>query len=199
VPKIAITVAGLVLATTLALVARSMRPQPPLPTYGHVPAFRLLAQTGAPYTTESMLGHVTVVDFVFTRCTASCPRLTARMGELQRRFARDGSDARLVSFSVDPENDTPPVLTEYAAHANADPSRWTFVTGGVDDITRAVVLGFKISAAKVATGANDSDVTHGNWFVLVDRTGAVRGYYPVDEERDLEVLAADAARLQRGK
>ena len=89
-------------------------------------------ERGAPFANDAMLGHVSVVDFVFTRCPSSCPRLTARMGELQARLKKDGSDARLVSFSVDPENDTPPVLAAYAAKAGAEPGRWTFVTGPVE-------------------------------------------------------------------
>jgi len=120
------------------------------------------------------------------------------MGELQSRFARDHSSARLVSFSVDPENDTPPVLLAYATEAGADLARWTFVTGPVDDVMRAVVLGFKVSAAKVSTGANDYDVTHGNWFVLTDRAGVIRGYYPTEEAADFERLVGDTERLERG-
>jgi protein SCO1 len=188
---------GLALALALALVARAMRPQPRLPVLGAVPAFHLQDERGAPYANDAMLGHVSVVDFVFTRCPSSCPRLTARMGELQSRLARDHSDARLVSFSVDPENDTPPVLSAYAGHAGADLARWTFVTGPVDDVTRAVVEGFKVSAAKVWTGANDYDVTHGNWFVLTDRAGAIRGYYPTEEAADFERLVSDTERLER--
>jgi protein SCO1/2 len=196
--RVAITVVGLTLAVALALVARAIRPRPPLPVLGHIPSFHLVDERGAAYTTESMLGHVTVVDFVFTKCTASCPRLTARMGDLQARLVRGGDDdVRLVSFSVDPDNDTPPVLAGYAANAHADPARWRFVTGGVDDIARAVVLGFKISAAKIEKGANDYEVTHGNWFVLVDRAGDVRGYYAVDEPGDVAALYADARRLER--
>src|ERR1700719_977926 len=99
-----VVVGGLALALALALVARSMRPRPTMPVYGHVPGFHLVDQRGAPYGDGSMLGHVAVVDFVFTHCRSSCPRLTARMGQLQTRLVRDGSDARLVSFSVDPEN-----------------------------------------------------------------------------------------------
>ncbi|HEY6462032.1 MAG TPA: hypothetical protein VIY73_17820, partial [Polyangiaceae bacterium] len=60
-----------------------------------------------------------------------------------------------------------------------------------------VVLGFKVSAAKVATGANDYDVTHGDWFVLVDRAGAIRGYYPTEEDADFDRLTADAERLAK--
>jgi protein SCO1/2 len=197
--RVAVTVGGLALAAALGLVARAIRPRPPLPMYGQTPSFHLVDQRGGPYTNESMRGHVTVADFIFTRCTASCPRLTARMAQLQERLARDRSDARLVSFSVDADNDTPPVLAEYASKAHADPARWTFVTGGADDMTRAVVLGFKISAAKIAHGADDYEVTHGNWFVLADRSGALRGYYSTEENADFEALVADVERLEREK
>src|SRR5271169_1087428 len=106
---------GLGLAVVLALVARAMRPRPPLPVLGQIPTFHLVDETGGPFTGDAMRGHVSVVDFVFTRCHSSCPRLTARMGELQARLVADRSDARLVSFSVDPDNDTPAVLSDYAA------------------------------------------------------------------------------------
>lgn len=190
-----VTVGGLAMAMAMALLARTMRPKQALATYGQVPTFKLLDQRGALYTTASMLGHATVVDFVFTHCTSSCPRLTAQMGELQKRFTKDAIDARLVSFSVDPDNDTPPVLSDYAARAGADPARWTFVTGPVDDVIRAVVQGFKVSAAKIASGANDSEVTHGDWFVLVDAAGRIRGYYPTDDARDIEHVVEDTERL----
>ena len=195
----ALFLGGLALALVVALVARSMRPPPRLPVLGAVPAFHLLDERGAPYGNDAMLGHVSVVDFVFTRCPSSCPRLTARMAELQARLKKDGSAARLVSFSVDPENDTPPVLAAYAAKAGADPARWSFVTGPVDAVTRAVVLGFKMSAVKVYTDASDYDVTHGDWFVLTDGAGGIRGYYPTDEQADFEKLVTDAERLEKEK
>jgi protein SCO1/2 len=193
--RLATLVGGLALALALALAARAMRPRPPLPVLGRVPEFRLVDELGAPFTTTSMNDHVSVVDFIFTRCPSSCPRLTATMRDLQTRFQRDAADVKLVSFSVDPENDTPHVLSEYARNASADPARWTFVTGPVDDVTRAVVLGFKVSAAKIATGANDYDVVHGEWMVLVDGKGNVRGYYPTSTEEETRGLAEDAERL----
>jgi protein SCO1/2 len=186
-------VAGLALAIGLALLARAIKPKPALPVFGRVPAFSLVDARGAPFTDASMAGHATVVDFVFTHCTASCPRLTARMAGLQGALARDGSTARLASFSVDPENDTPPVLADYAQKAGADPARWAFVTGPADAMVRTVVQGFKVSAAKVARGAADYDVTHGDWFVLVDAAGQIRGYYASDDPE----LLSDAERLEK--
>jgi protein SCO1/2 len=195
--RLAVTVGGIALATALALVARSMRPDAPLPVLGQVPSFRLVDQRGTPFTDASMRGHVSVVDFIFTRCATSCPRLTARMADVQSRIAQDQSDVRLVSFSVDPENDTPEVLAKYAAGTHADPARWSFVTGGVDDVERAVVVGFKMSAAKIAKGANEYDVVHGEWFVLVDRKGNLRGYYPTGTEDEFAALLHDVRRVEK--
>ncbi len=194
-----VSIVGLALAIGLALLARSIRPRPPLPVFGQVPAFSLVDERGAPYTAASLQGHITVVDFIFTHCTSSCPRLTARMGEIQKRLASDGSGVRLASFSVDPENDTPPVLKDYASKAGADLDRWSFVTGPVDDVIKIVVQGFKVSAAKFAKGANDYDVTHGDWFVLVDRAGQIRGYYGSEDGQDVGQLVKDAERLERQK
>ncbi|MDP9150407.1 MAG: SCO family protein, partial [Myxococcota bacterium] len=185
------------LAIGLALVARSLRPTHAMPVYGHLPAFQLVDERGAPFAPESMLGHVNVVDFIFTRCTSSCPRLTSRMTEVQSRLALRAPDVHFVSFSVDPENDTPSVLAAYADKAHADPARWRFVTGPLDAIERAVVLGFKVAAAKIAKGADDYEVTHGEWFVLVDRSGDIRGYYPIDEPSDVDALVGDVMRLDK--
>jgi protein SCO1/2 len=169
----------------------------PLAILGQVPTFHLVDQKGDPFSTDSMVGHVSVVDFFFTRCRSSCPRLTAHMAELQQQLTREHSPARLVSFTVDPENDTPQVLSTYAERAQADTPRWAFVTGPPDDIARAVVLGFKVSAAKMAQDAGDYDVVHGNWFVLVDARARLRGYYPMDEQSSLETLLADIRSLER--
>jgi protein SCO1/2 len=196
--RAAVTVGGLAIATGLALLARALRPEPPMPVYGHVPALALVDAQKQPFTTDAMLGHVTVVDFIFTHCTASCPRLTARMGELQARLAREGGTAHLVSISVDPENDTPDVLAKYATDALADPARWTFVTGPADDVEKAVVAGFKVAAAREAKGAGESEVVHGDWFVLVDAKGGIRGYYPTTTSEEIEALWRDVRRAEKG-
>jgi cytochrome oxidase Cu insertion factor (SCO1/SenC/PrrC family) len=192
-----VTTLAALAAIGLALLARALRPAPPLPVLGHLPDFALLDQRGAEFRTSAMLGHVSVVDFIFTHCTSSCPRLTAMMGELQGRLERERSAARLVSFSVDPENDLPPVLAAYGSRAHADPARWSFVTGPPDDVERAIIFGFKVSAAKIARGANDYDVTHGDWLVLVDANADLRGYYAMSDPGEADRLMQDVLRLER--
>jgi protein SCO1/2 len=196
--RVLVLVLGLTVVSVVGAIVRKHPAPAPLAVYGRVPTFQLVDQRGAPFTDGSMAGHVNVVDFIFTRCAASCPRLTARMGELQARLAHEGSAARLVSFTVDPENDTPPVLAEYAAHAGADPSRWSFVTGPVDAVKSAVVSGFKVALEKLPKGPNEYEVTHGDWFVLVDATGKLRGYYTTDEPTDVDRLTRDVLRLEHG-
>jgi protein SCO1 len=194
--RMLVLVFGLALVSGFGYVMRQHRPQAALAFYGRVPTFQLVDQRGAPFTEGSMIGHVSVVDFIFTRCTASCPRLTARMADLQGRFARAGSGARLVSFTVDPENDTPAVLADYAARNGADPSRWSFVTGPIDSVKATVVSGFKVAMEKLPKGASDSDVTHGDWFVLVDAAGSLRGYYATDDPGGIDRLARDVGQLE---
>jgi protein SCO1/2 len=194
--RLIIVVGALAAGLGLAMFERATGPRPALPILGQLPGFRLVDESGAPFGRESMVGHVNVVDFIFTRCSSSCPRLTARMGELQEILARQKSSARLVSFSVDPENDTPPVLSEYAAQAHADLSRWSFVTGPLEQIQRAALDGFKVSVEKITREAGDYDVVHGEWFVLVDAGGRLRGYYSVRETSDLDALAKDVQVLE---
>ena len=202
--RLIVAIGTLSVALALSLAARSMRPKA-LPVYGPIPDFRLVDERGVARDASSMRGQVSVVDFIFTRCTSSCPRLTARMVELQSRLEHERSGARLVSISVDPDNDTPAVLSEYAARVHADPSRWSFLTGDEQEVERAVVLGFKVSAAKIAMGAGTYDVIHGDWFVVVDRRGRLRGYYPTTdlqgqgESKLMGELVKDVLRLEREK
>jgi len=202
--RLIVAIGTLSVALALSLAARSMRPKA-LPVYGPIPDFRLVDERGVARDASSMRGQVSVVDFIFTRCTSSCPRLTARMVELQSRLEHERSGARLFSISVDPGNDTPAVLSEYAARVHADPSRWSFLTGDEQEVERAVVLGFKVSAAKIAMGAGTYDVIHGDWFVVVDRRGRLRGYYPTTdlqgqgESKLMGELVKDVLRLEREK
>lgn len=199
--RFALAVAGILVAALLFTYAEARRAgtvgRASLPVYTRLPAMHLVDERGAPFDENAMLGHVSVVDFIFTHCQSSCPRLTATMADLQTRLARDGSTAKLVSVSVDPENDTPAVLAQYAEKAHADLGRWSFVTGPPNDVMRAVLDGFKVSAQKVARGAKDYDVVHGDWIVLVDPQGRVRGYYATDDAESLATLLRDIGKLSR--
>ena len=93
-----------------------------------VPHFELLRHDGRTVTLSDFAGKPWVADFIFTRCVGMCPVMS---GSMQRvaEGAPSGADLQLVSFSVDPEHDTPAVLREYADRFRADPEGWLFLTG----------------------------------------------------------------------
>jgi len=155
-------------------------PAPP-PTLGTLPDFALTDQTGHPFGTADLRGKVWVADFIFTSCAGSCPLLSQKMAEVARRARHLGPDFHLVSLTVDPERDTPPVLAGYAARYGANPRKWSFLTGAMATIQGAVVDGFKVGMGKEKVG-DFWEIFHGENLVLVDRQLNIRGYFPATAE-----------------
>jgi protein SCO1 len=170
--------------------------QEPLPVLGQVGAFALIDQRGQAFTLANLSGKVWVASFFFTRCPTICPRITRRVQSLQvAAKARDLSLSE-VSFSVDPENDTPPVLLKYAERYHADLGSWSFLTGDLEVVKRTVTDGFKLALeGKAAEDAENGGIIHGSHLVLVDRHAAIRGYYRSDDDGELKRLLDDAAGL----
>jgi cytochrome oxidase Cu insertion factor (SCO1/SenC/PrrC family) len=154
--------------------------------YFHVPAFSLVDQNNQPVTDQTFLGKPWIAAFIFTHCAGPCPMMSANMAKLQKRVP--SPDLKLVSFTVDPERDTPEVLKEYAKSLGADESRWSFVTGSPETMTDVV----KGMLAAFSPATETSDILHSTQFLLIDKAGDVRGIYGADE---MESLAADAAKL----
>jgi protein SCO1/2 len=160
-----------------------------LPTYGRVPAFALTSETGAPFDSQTLAGKIWVADFFFTTCLGPCPRMSARMNWVQKQVA-SLPDVRLVSFTVDPEHDTPPVLKAYAQRFRAQPGRWFLLTGSQTTLNTLDRNAFKM-------GNVDGSFVHSTLFALVDRHGQIRGYYHTEDGASLEPLIADIRRLTR--
>jgi protein SCO1/2 len=170
--------------------------QPDLPTFGTVPPFALTDQAGKPFTRDGLKGSTWVAAFVFTRCPSACPRVTRAMRLFQVKAAQRNAKVRLVSFSVDPDFDTPAVLRRYADQYDADTGTWSFVTGDADTIRKTAEDGLKIAAdGKADPSKADFGITHGTQLVLVDGQGRIRGYYASNDEEALARLLDDAARL----
>ena len=107
------------------------------------------------------------------------------MAKLQEEFAAR-PEIQLVSFSVDPERDTPQVLTEYARRYHADAKRWFFLTGQRSQLVNLIQEGFHLSVATIPTDTDvNAVIPHSPRFVLMDAEARIRGYY---DSRDLEAL-----------
>lgn len=165
----------------------------PMIAYGTVPQFSLTNQNGEPFGSAELAGKIWIADFVFTSCPGPCPLISSRMSELQRPLEK--SDAHLVTFTVDPETDTPKVLRDYAERLHARPGRWDFLTGDKKAIYRLTSGGFKLA---VAEGAGDEgQLVHSTRAVLVDRHGMIRGYYDITAADGVTTLLADTSKLLR--
>lgn len=164
-----------------------------LGSYGKVPEFQLINQDAQPFGSADLRGKIWIADFIYTSCPGPCPMMSTRMSELEKPL-RD-SDVRLVSFSVDPEKDTPEVLRGYAGKVRAERGRWDFLTGSTSAIYALSRNGFKLG---LTDGAEDAGIpVHSTRFVLVDRRGEIRGYYDAMEADAVTKLLADTSHLLR--
>ena len=134
-----------------------------------------------------------IADFIFTTCPGPCPIISTRMSELQKPLAK--SDVHLVSFTVDPEKDTPEVLRVYADKLRKEPIRWDFLTGPLDAIASLSRDGFKLGLSEGEQP--ESGPIHSTRFVLVDRRGTIRGYYDALAPDGVTKLLADTNHLLR--
>jgi protein SCO1/2 len=95
-----------------------------------VPDFALTDQTGRTVRLSQFRGEPVAVTFIYTRCpvATACPLTVARFAKISAALAGEKS-GELLAVTVDPVNDTPAVLRDYASRIGADPARWKFLTG----------------------------------------------------------------------
>lgn len=203
-PKwIPFALAGAVAVMLLAAVALwNLNSQPNLPVLGAAPAFSLIDQQGRKVSSDELRGKVLLVGFIYTSCTDICPMLTQQMRTLQTRLKEAGllgTDATLLSVTVDPERDTPEVLAKYAAQHQADTATWRFLTGDPEQVREVVVKGFMLPMEKNGhdhgAGAQSYEVGHSGRIALVDKAGRIRTYYD-GEALDFARVLADVKALR---
>lgn len=186
------------------------KPVQVLPRVAPAPTFTLTDQNGQPFSDADLNGRIAVINFIYTRCTSACPTMTAHMRLLQERLRTEGllgNPVVLVSMSFDPEHDTPEVLRDYAAHFQADPTAWRFLTGDPAMVKAVIGGGFGIYYEKRTRPSEEGsghshgnyDFVHENRFVLVDERGLIRAEYrdltlDVDRVvRDIRLVSREAA------
>jgi protein SCO1/2 len=185
-----------VVLTVLALVVAGCAHKE-MPAYGKVPPFALTDQDGKAFTRETLAGQVWAAAFIFTRCPSACPRVTRAMQGVELQAKMRNLPLHLVSFSVDPEYDTPAVLRRYGTEFRADFTTWSFVTGDSAAIKRMAEQGLKIAVdGKADPSKPDFGITHGTQLALVDGKGEIRGYYATSDEEALARLVDDAQTLR---
>lgn len=143
-------------------------------TYHQIPYFEFINQDGKKVTRDDMLGNVYVADFFFVTCPTICPKMTTNMKYVQDKF-EGRKELRFLSITVNPEEDSVPVLKEYAEKVHANTNNWDFVTGNKEEIYDIAFKGFFVNVAKDSIA--EGGFLHSQLLILIDKQGRIRGYF----------------------
>ncbi|MDI9358386.1 MAG: SCO family protein [Phycisphaerales bacterium] len=167
----------------------------PLKSKGYVEDFKLTDERGRPFTNKDMLGKVCVVNFFFTTCQSVCPKMNATLKDIYTRFYKT-PQVLFVSFTCDPQHDTPDKLSLYAQSLGVDTTRWFFITGRKDSLYSLARFSFGIDDPKNIVANIDDDFIHSQFVALVDKQGRVRGgVYDSYNKKDMKELQEDMRTL----
>ncbi len=176
--------------------------EPEMDTVFHtIPAWTLTDENARPFSSSSLKGKIYVADFFFTRCESICPKMSSELTRLQDVFVNN-EDIQIVSFSVDPSNDTPEKLKQYAKEYDAVAGKWHFMTGTREQIYPLAIKGYYIPVAdaseydKAIKSPNETFI-HSEKLILVDKEGYIRGFYDGTDKKDVDRLILEIRVLRK--
>tara|TARA_B100000927_G_scaffold111196_1_gene89783 strand:+ start:87 stop:746 length:660 start_codon:yes stop_codon:yes gene_type:complete len=166
---------------------------------GHfISDFDLINQDSLAFSSSSVSKKIWVVEYFFASCKGICPIMNEQMKRIQSAFLTD-TNVVILSFTVDPEHDTPKVLKAYANAHGAEDGKWFFLTGAKASIYELARKSFFLLKPAEAKNQGDvgSDFIHTNNFVLVDENKQIRGYYDGTNRNEVDELIDDIDILQK--
>lgn len=177
-----------IVALAIVVTTRAEASRRNIPVLYDLPTFTAVESHGEPFTLDQLRGKISIVDFFFTGCHGPCPYMGATYAELYRLYAHS-EKLQLVSFTVDPDNDSLSVMRAYAERFGVTDNRWRFVWMPPGLISRFCEEAFKVSG--------DLPGMHSTKFVLVDAEGRIRGYFDYDNPNAIDLLKRQAQQLVR--
>lgn len=160
---------------------------------GHkIGAFSLKNQYGKTITQDEVKGKVHVAEYFFTHCQSICPVMNVQMQRVHKKF-KNNKDVKILSFTVDPVNDTIERMKWYADKHHATGNNWHFLTGEKEDLYHLARTSYFVLKPAEARNLGDagSDFIHTNNFVLIDRKLRIRGYYDGTNPKEVDQLMHD--------
>ena len=162
--------------------------------YGRLPAFTAVNQYGDTITEADFAGNMVMVNFFFTRCNATCPPMMRNLADVNDQFS-DREDIKIISFTVDPENDSTTVLRQYADDMGLrrNNRKWYLANlGSTAETVRIAQEGFKLPTDE-ADG--DNTIMHSRFVALLDTAGVIRNYYDATTDPGIGTLVKHTAFL----
>ena len=161
--------------------------------YGHrIGEFSLQNQDGKTITLAEVEGNIHVAEHFFTHCKSICPVMNVQMQRVHKKF-RDNEDIKILSFTVDPDNDTVQRMKWYANKHKATGNNWHFLTGSKEDLYHLARKSYFVLKPAEARNLGDagSDFIHTNNFVLIDKKLRIRGYYDGTDPKEVDQMMHD--------
>lgn len=173
--------------------------------YHSVKPFSFVNQDGKIITDKDYEGKIYIADYFFTTCQTICPKMATELLRVQDKFEYTKGMVQILSHTVNPENDSVPVLKAYSDMIHADNSMWNFVTGDKKELYDMARDSYLVNAMKGDGGPDD--FIHSELFVLVDKEKHIRGIYDGTDIKavndlldDIKVLIAEyEIKKDRGK
>src|SRR5699024_8171724 len=144
---------------------------------------------------DDLKGDWWIADFVFTNCTTVCLPMTSNMTALQNKMDDQDVSVQLVSFSVDPDYDTPEVLKEYGESYEADFDKLECLTGYEFVTIKKISLKYFRSLVKEFEYGGDQ-VTHGKLDYLVKPNGEMLITHDVQIPKNMDDILKHVNKLQ---
>ena len=158
--------------------------------------FSLTESCGRTITRADLEGKFVVVDFLFTSCSLTCPRVNSQMASIQTLTVGQ-SDVRLVSITVDPRDDTPEVLRDYGREFGADTNRWWFLTGEKSVLYQLIGQSFLNADLNDPFSYMPGNWSHTERIAVVDPRGNIRAYFDGLAPNAAAAVVAEIARLRQ--
>jgi protein SCO1 len=157
-----------------------------------IPDFALTDQTGALVRLSQFRGEPVAVTFVYTRCpiATACPLTVARFSKIDAGLKKEKFGA-LLCVTVDPENDTPAALRDYATRVGADPARWKFLTGDPREVASVA------ERFGVLYYPDKAQIVHTQAVAVVDPDGRLATVY-YGEQWEPEMVLQDLQKARKG-
>jgi protein SCO1/2 len=154
-----------------------------------IPDFKLTDQHNNQVTSAVIKDKIHVADFFFARCLGICPKMTSQLQRVQEAFLNN-PDVLIMSYTVDPENDTVEALRNYADQYGAVKDKWYLMTGEKKVIYKLAKQGYYVTAKEdnVQSTNLEEKFVHTDKFVLVDKKGNIRGFYNGTDPKEIDKL-----------
>jgi len=161
--------------------------------YPTIPFFYFRNQDSMIVKSTDMQGKIWVVDFFFTSCPTICPIMTKNLIKLNNATKDLEEEIQFISFTINPDYDTPAQLKRYMNHYGIKAKNWQFLTGDEEETHLLGIENFKIFAGR--DDEAEGGYAHSGAFTLVDKEGYVRGVYLGTEKKEVKQLEKDLRKL----